>query len=94
MKKFLVICQIIYLLFLIPWVFTFGMSFLAFDDGFIVWNILFVLGIAVYPVFMIGCSVVAWALHRRYKRAAIITNSVPMLWVGSIGTLLTYAAVS
>ncbi|GLX70317.1 hypothetical protein [Paenibacillus glycanilyticus] len=94
MKKYLVISQIIYLLFLIPWLFTFGMSFFAFDNGFSAWNILFVIGIAVYPLFMITSSIVAWTLHRRHKQAAIITNCVPMLWVGSIGTLLLYATLS
>ncbi|WP_127498204.1 hypothetical protein [Paenibacillus glycanilyticus] len=94
MKKFLVISQIIYLLFLIPWLFTFGMSFMSFDGGFTALNILFVLGLGVYPLFMIACSIVAWTLHRGYKRAAILSNCVPMLWVGSIGTLLLYATLS
>lgn len=94
MKKYLVISQIIYVLALIPWLFTFGVSFFAFDSGFSVGSVLFVVVIGVYPIFMITSSIVAWCIHKRYKRAAIITNCVPMLWIGSIGTLVLYAYLS
>ena len=88
MKIYLVGSQILYVLCLIPWFVIWGLSFMSFDQGFSVWNISFVLGIGLYPVAVLLCSILSWILHIQRKRTAIIINSIPMLWVGGLGVLM------
>lgn len=85
MKKFLVISQFFYLLFLIPWLLIFGLSFMSFDGGVNAFNSAFVLGIGLYPVAFLICSIFAWVLHRRKQRVAIILNCIPLIWVVGVG---------
>lgn len=88
MKIYLIGSQILYVLCLIPWFVIWGLSFMSFDQGFSVWNISFVLGIGLYPVAVLLCSILSWILHIQRKRTAIIINSIPMLWVGGLGVLM------
>lgn len=88
MKKFLILSQILYVLCLIPWLVIWGLSFMSFDNGFSWANITFVLSISLYPVAVILCSLLAWALRIRKKRAAIIINLIPMIWVVGLGSLM------
>ncbi|EFM08547.1 conserved hypothetical protein [Paenibacillus curdlanolyticus YK9] len=91
MKIFLAISQIIYVISFLPWLLIFGMSFMSFDQGFSVWNLSFVGGIAIYPVAVLLGSILGWVLHKRNKRAAVIWNLVPMLWVVGIISLFLFA---
>ncbi|MCR2804098.1 hypothetical protein [Paenibacillus soyae] len=81
MKAYLIILQAIYVLCLIPWFVFWGLSFMSFDMGFSWANITFVGTITLYPVAVIACSIVAWLIHKRKKRTAIILNLVPSLWI-------------
>ncbi|MCD9025253.1 hypothetical protein [Cohnella silvisoli] len=90
MKKFLVISQVIYLLCVIPWVFIWGISFMGFDQGFSWYAVALVVGIGVYPIAVILCSIFAWKLRKHRKRAAIIVNLIPMVWVLGIGLPVSF----
>ncbi|TYS18041.1 hypothetical protein FZC78_09440 [Rossellomorea vietnamensis] len=81
MKKYFIITQVVYVLFLMPWLLIFGLSFMSFDQGIVLANSLFVASIGIYPIVMIGCSLAAWILHRKKGRLAAILNGIPMLWV-------------
>jgi hypothetical protein len=85
MKKFLIISQILYLLCTFPWLLIFGLSFMSFDNGFALANVSFVLSIGLYPIAVIICSIMAWILHVRKRRVAIIVNLLPMLWIVFLG---------
>ncbi|MGP7818726.1 hypothetical protein [Niallia sp. 01092] len=85
MKTFLVISQIFYLLCTIPWLVVFGFSFMSFDSGIHVFNVAFVVGIGLYPIAVVFCSIFAWFLQERSKRVAIIINLVPMVWIAGLG---------
>ncbi|WP_276917781.1 hypothetical protein [Aneurinibacillus aneurinilyticus] len=85
MKTFLVVSQIIYLICMIPWLFVWGISFMAFDAGISGEAIVLVSIISVYPLVAIACSLIAWILHRRRTRTAVIINLIPMVWVLGIG---------
>ncbi|MBP3966034.1 hypothetical protein [Paenibacillus lignilyticus] len=94
MKKYFIISQIIYVLFLLPWFGIFIMSFMSFDAGFSTWNVAFVSAIAAYPAAAIVCSILAWVFHKRRKGLAKAANAVPMLWVAGIVVLLVYVFVA
>jgi hypothetical protein len=81
MKIYLIISQLIYAICLIPWFPIWGLSFMSFDNGIALGNSAFVIGIGLYPVAVIICSILGWLLQRRNKMLAIIFNSVPMLWI-------------
>lgn len=88
MKIYLIGSQILYVLCLIPWFVIWGLSFMSFDNGFSAGNISFVLGIGLYPVAVILCSIFSWILYMYKKRTAIIINSIPMIWVVGLGVLM------
>ncbi|WP_445491727.1 hypothetical protein [Niallia sp. 03133] len=90
MLKFLVISQIFYLICIVPWLVIFGLSFMSFDGGVNFFNVAFVIGIGLYPIAVILCSIFAWFLRERSKRVAIILNLVPMLWVAGLGIPLLF----
>jgi hypothetical protein len=85
LKTYLVITQIVYLLFMIPWLFAWGISFMSFDQGFHWSNVAFVAGIGIYPIAAIVCSIFAWRFRKRSQRAAIILNLMPMIWILGLG---------
>ncbi|WP_102273449.1 hypothetical protein [Cytobacillus massiliigabonensis] len=87
MKIYLILSQILYLLCTLPWLLIWGMSFMSFDSGFGLGNVSFVLGIGLYPVAVLICSIIAWILHVRRRRVAIIVNLVPMLWIVILGAI-------
>ncbi|MEC0370204.1 hypothetical protein [Paenibacillus chibensis] len=93
MKTYLIISQIIYLLFIIPWLFIWGISFMAFDSGVSAGAILLVTIIGVYPLVAIASSIMAWVFHKRKARAAAILNLMPLLWVLGIGGPVFYINV-
>ncbi|EAR67903.1 hypothetical protein B14911_14102 [Bacillus sp. NRRL B-14911] len=88
MKIFLIISQLIYVICLIPWFPIWGLSFMSFDSGIALGNSAFVIGIGLYPVAVIVCSILGWVLRGRNKRLAIIFNSVPMIWIIGFGLLM------
>ncbi|WP_253905477.1 hypothetical protein [Bacillus sp. THAF10] len=61
---------------------------MAFDNGIAFWNSLFVLTISAYPLAVIICSIFAWVLHNKKKRAAVVINLIPMVWVIGVGMLV------
>lgn len=81
MKIYFILVQILYVLCLIPWFVFWGLSFMSFDAGFSAANIAFVGTITLYPVAVIACSVIAWLIRGTKKRAAVLVNLVPMLWI-------------
>jgi hypothetical protein len=44
-----------------------------------------VVGIGLYPIAVIICSILAWVYRRHRLHTAIIVNLVPMLWVLLVG---------
>jgi len=88
MKIYLVILQVIYLLCLIPWLPIWGLSFMSFDGGFSIYNILFVSIITLYPVAIIICTILSWILRTKRKKTAIIINLIPMLWVAGFALVV------
>lgn len=44
-----------------------------------------VVGIGLYPVAVIVCSILAWLFRTKRKRTAVIVNLIPMLWVLVVG---------
>lgn len=85
MKTYLVSTQLIYLLFLLPWTLIWGISFMAFDGGVSLGAIALTLGIGIYPLVLIACSIVAWLQRNNRKRSAVFVNLIPMLWVLGAG---------
>ena len=51
-------------------------------------NVSFVLAIGLYPVAVLICSIIAWILHVRKRRGALIVNLIPMLWILFLGVPL------
>jgi peptidoglycan/LPS O-acetylase OafA/YrhL len=88
MKTFLVISQTIFAFCLIPWLMVWGMSFMVFDAGVHFWNSFFFITISVFPIAVVGCSILAWLLRMRRRRIAIIVNLIPILWIGGLGLFL------
>ncbi len=88
MKIFLVLSQILYVLCTLPWLIIWGLSFMSFDNGFGLGNVSFVLAIGLYPVAVLICSIIAWILHVRKRRGALIVNLIPMLWILFLGVPL------
>ncbi|RIX60160.1 hypothetical protein D3P08_00830 [Paenibacillus nanensis] len=90
MKVYLILTQVLFGLSLIPWVVIWGLSFMSFDAGFSAANLAFVGTITLYPIAVIVCSVVAWLIHKRRRRAAIIVNLIPMVWVLAFAGLMVF----
>jgi len=81
MKTYLIVSQSLYALSLAAWLVIWGLSFMAFDNGFAFWNTAFVIAITLYPVAIVVCSILAWAIRKRKRQAAVLVNLVPLLWV-------------
>ncbi|RDI40956.1 hypothetical protein [Falsibacillus pallidus] len=82
MKLFLVITQVLYLIFIVLWLPIWGLSFMSFDNGIALWNSLFVFVIGIYPLVVITCSIAAWLQYRKSKnRRAVIIDVIPLLWI-------------
>lgn len=81
MKAYFIISQIFYSFTLIPWFAIWGLSFMSFDNGVNVYNVMFVLIISLYPVAVLTSSILAWAFRLKNNRFAIMINLLPMLWV-------------
>jgi len=81
MRLFLIVSQILYLGSLIPWFIIWAMSFMSFDGGVNVSNVSFVLGISLYPIAVIACSILAWVFRVKRKRQSLVVNLIPLLWV-------------
>lgn len=94
MKKFLVITQVIYALFLGVWAIVWLTSFMLFDSG-VTWTSATAFGvITAYPVAALTCSITAWILRRKEKqRTSVYVNLVPSLWVVSITGVLLAANI-
>lgn len=90
MKTFLVLCQLLYALCMIPWLIVWGLSFMSFDQGFSWAAAGFVAGIGLYPIAAIVCSIIAWKLHKRRKGVAVFLNLIPMLWTLGLGIPLLF----
>ncbi|WP_309122225.1 hypothetical protein [Paenibacillus sp.] len=85
MKKFLILTQIAYAIFLPFWFLIWGISFMGFDSGFNWLAVGIVTAIGLYPVAGLVCSILAWVLRTRKARAAVVVNLIPMLWLLGIG---------
>ncbi|MFT8319972.1 MAG: hypothetical protein ABF649_03615 [Bacillus sp. (in: firmicutes)] len=85
MKSYFVISQIFYVLCTLPWFLIFGLSFMSFDNGVNFFNVAFVVGVGLYPIAVIFCSIFSWFLRGRSKRVAVIINSIPLLWIIGLG---------
>lgn len=81
MKAYLIISQILFLVSLLPWYVIWMMSFMSFDSGVGVGNSAFVMAITLYPVAIILCSLIAWKIRGSKRRAAVLINLIPLLWV-------------
>ncbi len=78
----LILTQVLATLSLFPWLIMTGLSLLAFDSGYHLSAILFVVLIWVYPLLPLGCAIRAWWLYRHDKvRGALITTSIPLVVV-------------
>lgn len=88
MKVFLTISQLIYALCLVPWLFVWGMSVMVFDAGIHFWNSFYFTIISLFPVAALGCSILAWILRVRRRRAAVLINLIPMLWIIGFSVIL------
>ncbi|MFD2615326.1 hypothetical protein [Paenibacillus gansuensis] len=85
MKRIFIITQAFYVLCLVPWMGVFGLSFMGFDSGFHWQAVAFVTIIGLFPVAVILCSIAAWMLRVRKRRAALLLNFIPMLWIIGLG---------
>ncbi|WP_372632304.1 hypothetical protein [Cohnella sp.] len=85
MKVFLVSCQTVYALCLLPWFTIWGLTLMGFANG-INWFSLAITGfVTLYPIMVIVCSIFAWQFRTKRRRAAIILNLIPMLWILLVG---------
>lgn len=75
---------------MIPWLLFWGISFMSFDQGFSWAAVGIVVGIGLYPVAAIVCAIFAWTLRKRRKRAAILINLIPLIWVLGLGIPLMF----
>ncbi len=78
----LIITQVLAVLSLFPWFIIAGLSLLAFDSGYRLSAILFVVFMWLYPLLPMGCAIRAWWLYLHGKvRGALITTSIPLVVV-------------
>ncbi|WP_342599198.1 hypothetical protein MHB48_17730 [Psychrobacillus sp. FSL H8-0483] len=90
MKAYLIITQILYFLFLMPWFLIWAFSFMVFDNGFGLGNVTFFLVITFYPIAIILCSILAWIFRVKKQRFAIVINLLPSLWIIAYLSLMTF----
>ncbi|MBB3113908.1 hypothetical protein FHS18_006023 [Paenibacillus phyllosphaerae] len=88
----LIISQLIFVLLIIVWMVVAGLSIMMFDSPEAATHVptwLFFLYIASYPIGVIAGIITGWVLFakKRYK-AALIWNSLPLLWIVPITILL------
>lgn len=88
MKLYLIVTQAVYFLTLFPWFVIWGLSFMSFDAGFSTLAVTIVSIVSLYPVAVLVCSILGWVLHSKKKRAAIILNSIPLLWITAFIVLM------
>lgn len=78
----LIITQVLAALSLFPWFIVAGLSVLAFDSGYGLSAVLFVVLIWLYPLLPLGCAIRAWWLYRHgQQRSALIMTSIPLVVV-------------
>jgi hypothetical protein len=76
----LIITQGLAALSLFPWLIMAGLSMLAFDSGYGLSAVLFIVLMWLYPLLPLGCAIWAWRLYRHGKvRGALITTSIPLV---------------
>jgi hypothetical protein len=81
MKAYLVSSQLVYALCLAPWFLIWGITLMGFANG-INWFSLTLTGVvSLYPIAAIVCSILAWKFRDKRRRAAVIVNLIPMLWI-------------
>jgi len=88
MKPFLVISQLFYAVCLVGWLVVWMMSFMLFDSGIFFWNSFMFVLISLFPVAVVVCSILSWIFHKRRRRAAVILNLIPMIWVVAFGAIM------
>ncbi|MCR8645484.1 hypothetical protein NV379_22870 [Paenibacillus sp. N1-5-1-14] len=82
MKVYLVISQIFYLLTLPVWLVFLMVAFMGFDSGAPPVAIVILYIYMAYPVVVIVLSIVSWVcIVKKKPRAALVTTSIPSLWV-------------
>ncbi len=75
----LIVSQLIYLVSLFPWLAMALMSFMAFDAGVNWQNLLFVLAMWSYPLWLLLFAALAWLAYRRaHYKAALAWTSLPL----------------
>jgi hypothetical protein len=78
----LILTQVLATLSLFPWLIIASLSLLAFDSGYRVSAILFVVLIWLCPLLPLGCAIQAWWLYRHDKvQGALIATSIPLVVV-------------
>lgn len=87
MKVYLILTQILYVICLLPWFVFWGLSFMSFANGIGFGNTAFVAAISAYPVAVVACALIAWFIHKKKTRTAVIVNLIPMLWIIGLGSL-------
>lgn len=92
MKPYLIVTQLLYAVSLVFWFIVWSMSFMVFDQGFALWNTMFFIGVSAYPVAVAGSSAAAWIMHKRYRRAAVIVNLTPLIWVAGAIVFVIYTS--
>lgn len=85
MKAFLVLFQMVYALCLLPWLLIMGITLMGFANGINWFSTALSLGIGLFPIAVVACSIYAWKFRTRRKRAALMINLVPMAWILLIG---------
>lgn len=94
----LIVSQIFYVLFVVVWLFMSGMSIMMFDSpdaaGDAQTWLIFIF-ILLYPLTLLAALIAGWVLFsRRRHKAALIWNSVPLIWIVSLGGFLLYVNLS
>ena len=82
MRLFLIFVQSIYAIMLLPWFLIWGLSFMVFDNGVSLWGIGIMIAVTLYPIAVVGCSILSWVNLKKIKPIYIIViNFVPAIWI-------------
>ncbi|QHT60213.1 hypothetical protein GXP70_09840 [Paenibacillus lycopersici] len=94
----LIMSQLVYLVSLVAWLFVLGMSVMGFDSPKAAYDVttwLIFIYILIYPAAILGSMIAGWILFaRRRRRAAMLWNGIPLLWLLPLIALLIYAFAS
>lgn len=90
----MLISQILFGFFTLPWFLVSLMSFMIFDNPNgenMFWPLLLFILNWLYPVALIASIIISWLLYRRSKmKAAVTVSLVPLLWVLALASLFLF----